>query len=194
MTEFFEQPFYHSITPDDDRLLDAANRLDPHPNQDFIWGGDCIVDKKRYYNCEMTPSYLFWMRKFMFDRKISLDLRITDIWKCTYGNGSFQEPHNHPNCDLVSLIFLDDPTPNGGDFYFESYNEQSPYVVKYKKGDMLVFNHQMVHGVTPLKLSILNQIRKKKRRTITINADIMHYGMWQGSVNEELYQEQLANS
>ena len=194
MTEFFEQPFYHLITPDDDRLLDAANRLDPHLNQDFSWGGDCIVDKKRYYNCEMTPSYLFWMRKFMFDRKISLDLRITDIWKCTYGNGSFQEPHDYPYCDLVSVIFLDDPTPNGGDFYFESYNGQSPYVVKYKKGDMLVFNPQMVHGITPLKLSILNQIRKKKRRTITINADIMHYGMWQGSVNEELYQEQLANS
>ena len=192
MIEFFNQPFYHLVTTDDDRLLDASNRLDPHPNQEFNWGDDCIVDKKRYYDCEMTPSYIFWMRKFMFDRKISLDLKITDIWKCTYANGSFQEPHDHPGCDIVSLIFLDDSSSNGGDFYFESYNGQTPYVVKYKKGDMLVFNPQMVHGVTPLKLSIFDKIRKKKRRTVTIDADIMGSGPWKGSVNEGLYNEQLS--
>jgi len=192
MIEFFNQPFYHLVTPDDDRLLDASNRLDPLPNQEFNWGDDCIVDKKRYYECEMTPSYIFWMRKFMFDRKISLHLKITDIWKCTYGNGSFQEPHDHPGCDIVSLIFLDDPSSNGGDFYFGNYNGQTPYVVKYKKGDMLVFCPTMVHGVSPLKLSIFNQIRKKKRRTITINADIMSWEPWEGSVNEALYNEQLS--
>ena len=164
MIEFLQQPFYHVITPDDDRLLDAANRLDPHPNQNFNWGDDCIVDKKRYYECEMTPSYVFWMRKFMFDRNISLHVRISDIWKCTYGKGSFQEPHDHPGCDIVSVIFLDDPSPKGGEFYFENYNGQTPHIVQYKKGDMIVFSPKMIHGVTPLNLSIFDQIRKKKRK------------------------------
>ena len=57
---------------------------------------------------------------------------------------------------------------------------------------MLVFCPTMVHGVTPLKLSIFNQIRKKKRKTVTINADIMSFEPWKGSVNEELYNEQLS--
>ena len=129
------------------------------------------------------------MRKFMFDRNISLHLRITDIWKNTYGNGSFQQPHDHPGCDIVSVIFLDDPLPKGGEFYFENYNGQTPHIVQYKKGDMVVFSPKMIHGVTPLKLSIFNQIRKKKRRTIAINADIIGWEPWKGSVNEKLYIE-----
>ena len=193
MMEFLQQPYYHVITPDDDRLLDASNRLDPHPNQNFNWGEDCIVDKKRYYDCEMTPSYIFWMRKFMCDRNISLDLRITDVWKCIYKKGSFQEPHDHPYCDIVSVIFLDDPSPKGGEFYFQNYNGQTPHVVQYKKGDMIVFSPKMIYGVTPLNLSFFDQIKKRRRRTVSINADIISWEPWEGSVNEHLYNEQLAN-
>jgi len=127
----------------------------------------------------------------MCDRNISLDLRITDIWKCIYKKGSFQEPHNHPYCDIVSVIFLDDPSPKGGEFYFQNYNGQTPHVVQYKKGDMIVFSPKMIHGVTPLNLSFFDQIKKKRRRTVSINADIISWGPWEGSVNEHLYNEQL---
>ena len=83
-----------------------------------------------------------------------------------YGNAGkvVLEPHDHPGCDIVSVIFLDDPTPKGGEFYFKNYNGQTPHVVQYKKGDMIVFSPKMIHGVTPLNLSVFDQIKKKKKK------------------------------
>lgn len=189
------KPFHYIITPDDSRLMDAAERLDPHPNQEFSWGTKPeAIEQLRYWNCDMNPSYLFWLREYMKKIDISLSIEITDIWKTTYKRGSFQESHDHPECDLVSVIFLDDPGPphQGGRFYFENYNGEEIYFVDYKKGDMLVFPPNLVHGVTPFNTSIWEDlILKKRRRTISINSTIHWYQPWEGSMEKHLYEEAL---
>lgn len=186
------RPFYYIITPDDSRLLDAVERLDPHPNQEFSWGSKIeAIDQLRYWNCEMNPSYLYWIREYMKKIDIGLQLEISDIWQTTYKRGSFQESHDHPECDLVSVIFLDD-SGTSGRFYFKNYNGEETHFVDYKKGDMIVFPSNLVHGVTPFITSIWEDlILRKRRRTISINADIIDYCPWEMSMEKTLYEEAL---
>ena len=186
------RPFYYIITPDDNRLLDAVDRLDPHPNQEFSWGTKTeAIDQLRYYECEILPSYVYWLREYMKKIDIALSFEISDIWKTTYKRGSFQEPHDHPECDLVSVIFLDDPG-KGGRFYLKNYKGEETHFVDYKKGDMIVFPSNLVHGVTPFTTSIWEDlILRKRRRTISINVDIGGYQLWEGSMEKLLYEEAL---
>ena len=206
-TKIFNNSFYHLIRPLDTRLLDAAERLDPYPDQEFTWGGECNVKKERFYRDEMVPSLVFWGREFMKEIGFQIHLEIRDIWKNTYRRGSFQEPRDYPNSDLSAVIFLDDYIPGeGGQFYFINRHRSElgrvwgelfgmsgeNHYIDYKRGDMLCFPSYMLHGVTPYNISRWDDIVKKKRkRTISINMDLDPGPPWEGSVSEDLYKEAM---
>ena len=205
--KIFNNSFYYLVRPLDNRLLDAANRLDPHPLHKFSWGETCSVGKERFYEYEMIPSFLFWAREFMKDLGKFVDMGITDIWKNTYRRGSYQEPHDHPYSDLSVVIFLDDLIPeDGGRFYFVNRHsselgrkwisilgqEGEIHYVDYKKGDMIPFPSYMMHGVTPYNISWWeDNIQKKRRTTVAFNLDISNIGPFKGSMAEKLYEEAM---
>ena len=202
--KIFNNSFYHLVRPLDNRLLDAADRLDSHPLQKFSWGETCSVGKERFYEYEMIPSVVFWAREFMKDIGYGMAFQITDIWKNTYRRGSVEEPRDYSNCDLCAVIFLDDYIPEeGGKFYFVNRHraqlgtvwgslDAEKYYVDYKKGDMVLFPSYMVHGVSRFKISKWDDIiKRKRRRTVGVNINIRGWEPWEYSAEKGLYEEAM---
>ena len=129
----------------------------------------------------LHPSLQIFFQELRVSADVSLQL--IEIWKNTYGRGGFQELHDHleldGRVDISGCIFLDDYHPECGRFYFRNRHasELSPswkkiltksnteyvvYIPHYKRGDIIFFPADMLHGVYAHKSG-------KTRQTVSFN-------------------------
>jgi uncharacterized protein (TIGR02466 family) len=183
INHIFPNYFYgHFSSNDNEKLLKCICELKEHQNQNFGWGYKCISEKIRLEPNDEIVSLLYpFIYNFIEKFQIDLDLNIIlyDIWKNIYNEGYFQEIHDHIDgvCNLSCVIFLNNWEEGDATFYFQNRNlseidkfwkkivNSSTHYIKPKKGDIILFPSNMLHGVSPHR-------SKRIRETISINFSI----------------------
>ena len=190
LQHIFSKQFFSLITPPNrEYLLDALKtaRINKEETAKIVWNKNCDVKVEAFYPNDLFEFMLPSVEMFVEDLKLKqASLNLTDIWRNTYSRGGHQEIHNHisPNgsSHISGCIFLNDFDPEGGKFYFYNRydvdftpvwrmiydnigNQYITYFPKYKKGDIMFFPSEMLHGVQVHKLN-------KKRQTVSFNISV----------------------
>ena len=182
MDVIFPQTYFHHTS-----LLnvDSLKDLKVDKNYNPKWAKTCSVKVEGLFVDDLIPYIYPVVNNFLKRANISLEnFELMQPWKNTYEKGGFQEIHDHGDSILSGCIFLDNPDPDFGNFYF--YNRHSiellrpqrqlidnlfntsylSFTPKVLKGDILIFPSYMMHGVTMHK-------SEKIRRTISFNIDAL---------------------
>ena len=155
-----------------------------HPDQEFIWGNDCLMEKKERlgdYNKILellSPSLrLFWNEIKLgtgLDVTGKLDFQVNEAWRNYYTKGNFQEVHDHPGCQLVCVIFGNEWETDFSRFFIMNRHGSEVDVfwktiipvdqiwMKPREGDVVFIPPWMLHGVSP-------HISDKTRITASVN-------------------------
>lgn len=149
-----------------DKLLEKLETVKPKENVDWSWGNQCSLHKEAFLATDFSEILLQPMEYFALELGVGLDIDVLDPWLNQYKRKDFQEIHNHPDCDLSIVVFLNDGE-NFGEFYFwdpshtqfnrlwypilEKMGRGSIWIPEVKSGDVIVFPSHMMHGVTPHK-------------------------------------------
>ena len=182
MHVIFPQTFFHHTNISNvDSLRDL--KIDESYNPD--WVKACSVKVEGLFADDLMPYIVPTVNNFLKGANMSYkDLKVNQPWKNTYEKGGFQELHDHGDAFLSGCIFLDNPDPDFGSFYF--YNRHSiellrpqrqlinnlfdtsylSFVPSVVKGDILIFPSYIMHGVTMHK-------SEKIRTTISFNIDAL---------------------
>ena len=173
--------FHHTSIFNVDSLKDLKVDKDYNPK----WAKACSVKVEGLFTDDLMPYIAPTVNNFLKGANMSYkDLKVNQPWRNTYEKGGFQELHDHGDAFLSGCIFLDNPDPDFGNFYF--YNRHSIELLKPQrqlidnlfgtsylsfipnvlKGDILIFPSYMMHGVTMHK-------SEKIRRTISFNIDTL---------------------
>ena len=144
-----------------------------HPDQEFIWGNDCLMEKKERLGDYdkilelLSPSLrLFWneiTRLTGVDIIDNLDVQVNEAWRNYYTKGNFQEVHDHPGCQLVCVIFGNEWETDFSRFFIMNRHGSEVDVfwksiipvdqiwMKPREGDVVFIPPWMLHGVSPHK-------------------------------------------
>ena len=160
----FRNYFYSKfLSPNRTELLKYFDNPIKSSDQEFLWGKNCNVRKERLQNTDEVKKLLKpSIEKFfnLCEFRQPKETKITDIWKCLYDRGSYQETHDHCGNDLSGVLFLTDWKVGASNFYFYdrhcseitefwrrcgSFTSES---ITYKRGEILLFPAYMMHGVT----------------------------------------------
>ena len=176
---------FHSLIdpPNKDELLHALENAPLTKDQDFEWTLNCSVTTERL---DLDLDVFFPSLDLFFkdlEANANLNISLHEVWRNTYSKGYFQELHDHleldGRVDISGCIFLDDYHPECGRFYFRNRHasELSPswkkiltksnteyvvYIPHYKRGDIIFFPADMLHGVYAHKSG-------KTRQTVSFN-------------------------
>ena len=111
------------------------------------------------------------------EKKLSLskELRLHNLWYNVNGLGSFNRPHDHPNCVVSGVYYISIPKDSGsiiffnedvGKFYtlIDSYNEynSSTWKIDPEENKCILFPSYLKHYVEP-------NLNKKERISISFN-------------------------
>ena len=182
MDVFFPQTYFHHTSIFNvDSLKDLKVDKDYNPK----WAKACSVKVEGLFTDDLLPYITPVVNNFLKTAKISLEnFELRQPWKNTYEKGGFQEIHDHGDSILSGCIFLDNPDPDFGNFYF--YNRHAiellkpqqqlisnlfdtsylSFVPSVVKGDILIFPSYLMHGVTIHK-------SEKTMTTISFNIDAL---------------------
>ena len=182
MNIIFPQTYFHHTTISN---VDDLRNLKIDESYNVNWAIACSVKVEGLFVDDLIPYIYPVVNNFLKRANISLEnFELMQPWKNTYEKGGFQEIHDHGDSILSGCIFLDNPDPDFGNFYF--YNRHavellkpqrqllsnlfdSPYlsfVPSVVKGDILIFPSYLMHGVTMHK-------SEKTRTTISFNIDTL---------------------
>ena len=122
----FPQTYFHHTTISNvDSLKDL--KIDESYNPD--WAEACSVKVEGLFKDDLLPYITPVVNNFLKTAKISLEnFELRQPWKNTYEKGGFQEIHDHGDSILSGCIFLDNPDPDFGNFYF--YNRHAIELLK----------------------------------------------------------------
>ena len=175
---FYNDYYFQYRMPFFDKLLEAI----PEDNFDenFTWGDLCKINRVSLDAEDYRDLLLQPLHQLGSQLGIDFDAQILHPWMNVYGEGDFQEVHYHDDCDIASVIFLNDG-PDFAKFYFWDSNHtaftkpwikiitkmkmSNIYYPEVKAGDIIMFPSHTYHGVTPHK-------SKEKRRTLSFNTVI----------------------
>jgi len=188
MRVIFPSQFYSLISPPNkEDILSALKsaKVDKEKTKSLLWN-------KHLFNVKVESLYPDDFVKFLmpslqlYFKELGVDVvsvSLIEIWKNTYTKGGCQEVHDHlgPSgiVDISGCIFLDDYHPEYAKFFFHNRHscEISPawkklfdknktsfnnHIPTYKKGDIMFFPANMLHGVYPHK-------SEKTRQTVSFN-------------------------
>ena len=184
----FSNQFYSLITPPNkEEILSASKSFKVNNNltKQIGWKEKLVNLKvEGLYEDDIFPLLIPSLNIFFEQLGVSeIPVKLLAVWRNTYRKDGYQELHNHLNNNgtvhLSGCIFLDDCHPRDGKFYFYNRHicEISPpwrkilkqnryyfdvYEPIYKKGDILFFPSEMLHGVYPHKSG-------NSRQTISFN-------------------------
>ena len=175
-TDFYT--IHHPSNKED--LLRACKNAVRVEDQRFGWGKLSFSQKERIDPIEIYKELIPSIQEFCNDLKIkSIEIKVSDAWRNTYKNGYFQEPHDHADCDLACVIFLDDYAEEESTLYFTNLRHQCEpteiwsnivnvhsWKMTPDKGSVIFFPSHMLHGVTPHNL-------KKERITVSLNLTLL---------------------
>lgn len=175
----FQTDFYsYIVPPNKEYLLNICKTAPKTKNQSFLWGSKSLSDKIRlnpngFLNA-LSPSLKIFFDELGVEH---YNTDVTEVWKNSYKKGYHQEIHDHPDCDLSCVIFLDDYKEGQSKFYFSNRHSREPnsvwgniinlhsWYMYPEKGSLIFFPSHMLHGVTPHNSN-------KNRETISINLNI----------------------
>ena len=173
-TLFNNQFYFHFKAPNADQLiafLDEKNDIDNKVH----WADNCVVDT---VSLESSPEVIDLispsLQKLAEELKFNGRFFILHPWINIYNEHSYQEIHEHKECDMSAVFFL-----NEGDdfakFYFTdrfscSLTSSIRHVLNYhdtqtpvvSAGDIIFFPSALYHGVAPHK-------SKQVRKTMSFN-------------------------
>ena len=182
MNIIFPQTYFHHTTISN---VDGLRNLKIDESYNVDWAKACSVKVEGLFADDLMPYIVPTVNNFLKGANMSYkDLKVNQPWKNTYEKGGFQELDDPGDAFLSGCIFLDNPDPDFGNFYF--YNRHSiellrpqrqlidnlfdtsylSFTPKVLKGDILIFPSYMMHGVTMHK-------SEKIRRTISFNIDAL---------------------
>tara|TARA_B100000287_G_scaffold223302_1_gene210701 strand:- start:206 stop:790 length:585 start_codon:yes stop_codon:yes gene_type:complete len=184
----FSNQFYSLITPPNkEDILSALKnfKVDSQETKNIKWSEKLPnIKVESLYPDEVLPFLIPSLKIFFEQLRVpEIPIRLLTIWKNTYRKEGYQEVHSHLSLNgdvhLSGCIFLDDFHPQDGKFYFynrhaceisspwrkilnENATEYVVYVPTPKRGDIIFFPADMLHGVYAHKSG-------KIRQTISFN-------------------------
>jgi len=183
-TNFIFTGNFYSIIPTPKKIVEKIDALSYVEDQYFNWGINCDVQKYRLDSNQFQEIISPYMNSFFEQFKDyfanrEVYVHTSDVWKNIYSKGSYQEIHDHLDSELVGVYFLNDLDQESGKTYF--YNRNQAEVKKFwldtfefqthypqvKKGDLLLFPGNMLHGVTQHSSEI-------KRKTVAFNMELKY--------------------
>jgi|TARA_R100000030_G_scaffold88536_2_gene72510 uncharacterized protein (TIGR02466 family) len=173
----FPTDFYTIHQPSNkEDLIRACKNAKKVKDQHFRWGYLSISQKERIDATEIYKELIPCIEEFCNDVGIkSIGVEVNDAWRNVYKKGYHQEPHDHTDCDLACVIFLDEYKKDQSSLYFTNLRHDcEPSAVWSKiinvhswkmtppRGSVIFFPSHMLHGVTPHN-------SKKERTTVSLN-------------------------
>ena len=150
--------FWQFKAQNHEELNSRIEDLIPEESGEFSWGSLCDIERHELDAAE-------WMDLIgpnisnLFDKPFKY--KISAAWVNFYKKGHHQEVHSHTQCDLAIVYFPQDHKEGYSEFFFYNRNEchlsddltkltdsKVWWKPKIKSGDMIVFPHSMLHGVT----------------------------------------------
>jgi hypothetical protein len=187
LNRLFFGPFYGQYKVENHENLTSLINDKLKTTEDYHgWNNNCNVQVKMLDNIEFAIPYFKPCLKQFCDElnaKINVDI-VESGWVSCYNVGSYQEVHQHCNCDISMVYFL-----NSGEgfsnFYFldrhsNDYSDawirkvfpkemSDTFTPSISAGDLIIFPSHLYHGVTIHKSDVT-------RKTLALNMNIHSIG------------------
>ena len=135
-----------------ERILELDVDKDLHYGKESggLQGGGLILEDNDFVDMRE------WIKEQIlktFNRKST----ITDVWVSIYGKGDYNKIHNHPatnpmyyDNEMWAGVFYIKTNRKGGELLIHSpQNPTNTYSIKPKEGELILFNSNTYHSVTP---------------------------------------------
>ena len=176
----FKSNFYVKFRPDNaDELIEKFMAIEADETSQS-WTTHCKLKTTAMIFQDYLEEMSGLVKCFAVEMRYGMDITLQNPWLNHYERGYFQEIHDHINCDMSLVMFLNQGE-NFAEFYF--YDEVSYKILpmcnnlrdilgtdvfhrpKINAGDVIVFPSTFLHGVTPHESDIV-------RKTFSFNFNV----------------------